>query len=823
MGLHAKRSNSENVDMKVLKFGGTSVGSVESILSVKKIVEAEKEPVVVVVSALGGITDKLIKTSKLALAGDLSYQSEFDEIAVRHHQMIEAVIPSGENKERLLETIDALLDELKSIYQGVYLIRDLSPKTSAAIVSYGERLSSNIVAVLIDGAKWFDSRTFIKTEIKSGRQLLASDLTHELVKQAFVDLPKVSLVPGFISTDADSGEVTNLGRGGSDYTASIIAAALDASFLEIWTDVDGFMTADPKVISTAYTINELSYVEAMELCNFGAKVVYPPTIYPVCVKNIPILIKNTFNPSGKGTVIKSDIAEDQKPIKGISSINGTTLITVSGLSMGGGIGVNRRIFSALANNGISVFLVSQASSENSTSIGVRDADADAACEVLNAEFSKEIETGAMYRMTAESGLATVAIVGENMKHTPGIAGKLFGTLGRSGINVIACAQGASETNISFVVDGLFLRKTLNVIHDSFFLSEYQVLNLFLCGVGTVGSSLIAQLAQQSEKLKKERGLKLKVVGIASGHNAMFDREGISLENCREQLAHSAPSDLNRLRDEVIGMNIFNSVFVDCTASSDVAGLYQEFLEHNISVVAANKAAASSDYATYQKLKSTARKRGVKFLFETNVGAGLPIIRTMNDLLNSGDKILKIEAVLSGTLNFIFNKISADVPFSETVRLAKEEGYSEPDPRVDLSGKDVIRKLVILAREAGYRIEQSDVEKHLFVPDSFFRGTLDEFWKNLPSLDADFERRRKVLESEGKRWRFVSRYENGKASVELCEVGREHPFYTLEGSNNIILLTTERYKEYPMQIQGYGAGAGVTAAGVFADIMSIANV
>lgn len=809
--------------MKVLKFGGTSVGSVESILSVKKIVEAEKEPVVVVVSALGGITDKLIKTSKLALAGDLSYQSEFDEIAGRHHQMIEAVIPSGENKERLLETIDALLDELKSIYQGVYLIRDLSPKTSAAIVSYGERLSSNIVAVLIDGAKWFDSRTFIKTEIKSGRQLLASDLTHELVKQAFVDLPKVSLVPGFISTDADSGEVTNLGRGGSDYTASIIAAALDASFLEIWTDVDGFMTADPKVISTAYTINELSYVEAMELCNFGAKVVYPPTIYPVCVKNIPILIKNTFNPSGKGTVIKSDIAEDQKPIKGISSINGTTLITVSGLSMVGVIGVNRRIFSALANNGISVFLVSQASSENSTSIGVRDADADAACEVLNAEFSKEIETGAMYRMTAESGLATVAIVGENMKHTPGIAGKLFGTLGRSGINVIACAQGASETNISFVVDGLFLRKTLNVIHDSFFLSEYQVLNLFLCGVGTVGSSLIAQLAQQSEKLKKERGLKLKVVGIASGHNAMFDREGISLENCREQLAHSAPSDLNRLRDEVIGMNIFNSVFVDCTASSDVAGLYQEFLEHNISVVAANKAAASSDYATYQKLKSTARKRGVKFLFETNVGAGLPIIRTMNDLLNSGDKILKIEAVLSGTLNFIFNKISADVPFSETVRLAKEEGYSEPDPRVDLSGKDVIRKLVILAREAGYRIEQSDVEKHLFVPDSFFRGTLDEFWKNLPSLDADFERRRRVLESEGKRWRFVSRYENGKASVELCEVGREHPFYTLEGSNNIILLTTERYKEYPMQIQGYGAGAGVTAAGVFADIMSIANV
>ena len=396
-------------------------------------------------------------------------------------------------------------------------------------------------------------------------------------------------------------------------------------------------------------------------------------------------------------------------------------------------------------------------------------------------------------------------------------------MGRSGINVIACAQGASETNISFVVDGLFLRKTLNVIHDSFFLSEYQVLNLFLCGVGTVGSSLIAQLAQQSEKLKKERGLKLKVVGIASGHNAMFDREGISLENCREQLAHSAPSDLNRLRDEVIGMNIFNSVFVDCTASSDVAGLYQEFLEHNISVVAANKAAASSDYATYQKLKSTARKRGVKFLFETNVGAGLPIIRTMNDLLNSGDKILKIEAVLSGTLNFIFNKISADVPFSETVRLAKEEGYSEPDPRVDLSGKDVIRKLVILAREAGYRVEQSDVKKKLFIPDDYFKGPLADFWKAIPQYDAEFEQYRRQVADRGKVLRFVATLDHGNVEVGLREIDSAHPFFHLEGSNNVILLTTERYREYPMVIKGYGAGAEVTAAGVFADIIGIANI
>lgn len=809
--------------MKVLKFGGTSVGSVESILNVKKIVEAEKDSVIVVVSALGGITDQLIRVSKLAVAGDTTYLSEYEEIASRHRQMIERIIPDGGRRQALLAVVNSLLEELRSIYQGVYLIRDLSRKTSNTIVSYGERLSSHIAAVLIDGAEWFDSRTFIKTEYKSGRQLLATELTTELVQKAFVHQPKVALVPGFISTDAESGEITNLGRGGSDYTASVLAAALDASTLEIWTDVDGFMTADPKVISTAYTINELSYVEAMELCNFGAKVVYPPTIYPVCLKNIPIVIKNTFNPEGKGTIIKQKIEGDKKPIKGISSINGTSLITVSGLSMVGVIGVNRRIFSALADHGISVFLVSQASSENSTSIGVRDEDAAEACAVLNAEFAKEIETGAMFEMKAESGLATVAIVGENMKHTPGIAGKLFGTLGRSGINVIACAQGASETNISFVVDGRYLRKTLNVIHDSFFLSEYQVLNLFLCGVGTVGGSLIDQLTQQSAKLMKERGLKLKVVGIASGHHAMFDRRGIDLEHCREHLAESAPSNLQRLRDEVIGMNIFNSVFVDCTASAEVAGLYQEFLEHNISVVAANKVAASSDYQTYKTLKSTARQRGVKFLFETNVGAGLPIIRTMNDLLNSGDKILKIEAVLSGTLNFIFNKISADVPFSKTVQLAKQEGYSEPDPRIDLSGKDVIRKLVILTREAGYQIEQEDVEKHLFVPDSYFDGTLDDFWRDLPKLDEDFEKRRQKLEQEGKRWRFVAKYENGKASVELCEVGQNHPFYSLEGSNNIILLTTERYNEYPMLIQGYGAGASVTAAGVFADIMSIANV
>lgn len=807
--------------MKVMKFGGTSVGSAESILRVKSIVEKQTEPIIVVVSALGGITDKLIRTSHMAVEGDALYQKSFDEIKQRHDEMIDAVIPTGEKRNELQTKVNGLLEELRSIYQGVYLIRDLSPKTQAAIVSYGERISCQIVATLIDGAECFDSREFIKTEFKAGKNRLVKELTNKLVCQNWQKLPQTSIVGGFISTDVESGEVTNLGRGGSDYTASIIAAALNASVLEIWTDVDGFMTADPRVISSAYVIPELSYIEAMELSNFGAKVVYPPTIYPVCIKHIPILIKNTFNPDAPGSIIKDEVQDDSRSIKGISSIKGTTLITVSGLSMVGVIGVNRRIFTCLADNGISVFMVSQASSENSTSIGVQDEDADEACRVLDLEFQKEIEDGSMFPMLAEKGLATVAIVGENMKHTPGIAGKLFGTLGRSGISVIACAQGASETNISFVINQNFLRKALNVIHDSFFLSEYQVLNLFICGVGTVGGSLLEQIHHQQEKLMRELRLKLNVVGIASSNKAIFTREGIDLNTYRKQLAEAPQSDIFRLRDEIIGMNIFNSVFIDCTASAEVAGLYADFLEHNINVVAANKIAASSDYANYRRLKQIAQKRGVKFLFETNVGAGLPIIRTINDLHNSGDKILRIEAVLSGTLNFIFNTISKDIPFSETVRMAKEEGYSEPDPRIDLSGKDVIRKLVILAREAGYEISQEDVEAKLFIPQSFFDGTIDEFWKNLPSLDADFEVRRKELEKDNKVWRFVAKLENGKASVSLQEFESNHSFYVLEGSNNIVLLTTERYREYPMLIQGYGAGASVTAAGVFADIMSLA--
>lgn len=810
--------------MNVLKFGGSSVGSVASILNVKKIVESRKEPVIVVVSALGGITDMLINTANAAMRGDDSYNRMFNEIVGRHEEMITTLL-RGEELNQLRESIHSLLDELANIYRGIFLIGDLSDKSLATVVSYGERISSLIVTALIEGAKHVEARDIIKTEKQFHKNIVDFNLTNELVRHHLTAPQQVVVMGGFISSDKQTGEITNLGRGGSDYTASIIAAALEADLLEIWTDVDGFMTADPRVIKNAYVINHLTFVEAMELCNFGAKVIYPPTIFPVCHKNIPIVIKNTFNPEAEGTLISEKYPEKvAKPIKGISSINDTCLITVSGLGMVGVIGVNYRIFRTLAKSGISVFMVSQASSENNTSIGVRNEDAELAIKVLREEFANEIRMGELYDVVSVRNLATVAIVGENMKHTPGIAGKLFDTLGRSGINVIACAQGASETNISFVIEVGTLRKALNVIHDSFFLSEYQALNIFLSGVGLVGRDLLEQIKKQQEKLLTHNALKVKVVGMNNSRRCIFNREGIDLENWEEELALSEiAASPESIRDHIINMNIFNPVFVDCTASPAIAGIYKELLKHNINVVAANKIAASAAYDSYAELKNIAREKGIKFLFETNVGAGLPIINTINSLINSGDEILRIEAVVSGTLNYIFNVLGEDVPLSKAIRMAKEAGYAEPDPRLDLNGSDVVRKLVILSREAGYKIDQSDVEKNLFIPEKYFEGSVADFWKNITELDAEFEERRKQLVAAGKRYRFVASLTDGRPSVALREVDDKHPFYHLEGSNNVILLTTERYKEFPMEIKGYGAGSSVTAAGVFADIISIANI
>lgn len=810
--------------MKVLKFGGTSVGSVNGILSVKKIVEAENEPVIVVVSALSGITDQLYKVAKLASEGDETYLAEYEEMVARHVEVIEGVIDTNK-REAVLQQVQAQFTDLSNIFRGIFLIKDISIKITDTIVSYGESISSIIVSNAITNAVHFDSRTFIKTENQFDKHIVAFEKTNALIREKFAYIHPISVCGGFISTDCNTNFITNLGRGGSDYTAAIIAAALHASILEIWTDVDGFMTADPRIINNAYVIEKLSFIEAMELCNFGAKVIYPPTIFPVFHKNIPVKIKNTFNPEAEGTYISREkTGEPSKAIKGISSINDTSLITVQGLGMVGVIGVNYRIFRVLAKSGISVFLVSQASSENTTSIGVRNADSALAVQVLRKEFAYEISQGEINEIFSEDDLATVAIVGDNMKRTPGIAGKLFGTLGRNGINVVACAQGASETNISFVTDRKSLRKALNVIHDSFFLSEYQVLNIYITGIGTVGGSLINQIKKQQEKLMSQNGLKLNVVGIASSKKMLFNRDGIDLENYAENLKlNGLDATPELICNEVINMNIFNSIFVDCTANSHISDLYQQLLENNISVVTANKLAASSAYDKYINLKETARRRGVKFLFETNVGAGLPIINTMNNLINSGDHIQKMEAVLSGTLNFIFNTISSEIPLSKAILMAKEAGFAEPDPRIDLSGKDVIRKLVILAREAGYKVEQSDVIKNLFIPEKYFSGNLEDFWSTVPELDADFESKRQTLAAEGKRWRFVATMEKGNCKVGLQEVDSLHPFYDLQGSNNIILITTERYNEFPMMIKGYGAGAGVTAAGVFSDIMSVANI
>lgn len=810
--------------MKVLKFGGTSVGAPETILKVKSIVASRTEAPIVVVSALAGVTDQLIRSARLAEEGDTAFRDEIAAMRERHLSVCREIVPEA-GRAALETELDIMLDRLLNICEGICLLQVLPAKTLDEVVSFGERMSSMIVSAVIPGARLYDSLSFIRTVPQRGGNVADTESTYRLIREAFegFDGDAPAVVAGFIARDSISGDITNLGRGGSDYTASLIAAALDAELLEIWTDVDGFMTADPRIIKTSYVIDEMSYAEAMELCNFGAKVIYPPTLYAVCAKGIPILVRNTFNPDSPGTAIRRECHPDDRLIKGISSIDDISLITLSGTSMVGIVGIDSRIFRVLADEGISAFLVSQSASETGITIGVSRKDAVPAAEAIDREFGNEIAGGAILPVQIEYDLAAVAVVGENMKYHAGIAGKLFGTLGRNGISVIACAQGSSESNISFIVNRRNLRKSLNVIHDSFFLSEYQELNLFVCGVGTVGSKLLEQLASQREKLMRERNLKINVVGIARSSRAVFNRDGISPDCWREALAGGMETDAAKLRDEVVGMNIFNSVFVDCTASEEIASLYEDFFRHGISVVAANKVAASSEYSAYRRLKDTALRHSVKFLFETNVGAGLPIINTINDLRNSGDRILKLEAVLSGTLNFIFNTISAEVPFSRAVKMAQEQGFSEPDPRIDLSGKDVMRKLVILSREAGYEVNLQDVEAHLFIPDELFDCPMDEFWRKLPSLDAEFECRRQVLEKEHKRLRFVARMDHGKCSVGLQEVDSSHSFYVLDGSNNIIRLTTERYNRHPMLIQGYGAGADVTAAGVFADIMSIANI
>ncbi|MDG5798813.1 bifunctional aspartate kinase/homoserine dehydrogenase I [Marinilabiliaceae bacterium ANBcel2] len=808
--------------MRVLKFGGSSVGSAEAIQQVKDIIGSSEEKVVVVVSALSGVTDKLISTAEFAGKGDKSCFVLMQEIIDTHYQLINQLFNKDTGDVETLIKED--IEELKVILKGVYYVRELSRKSLESIKGIGERLSSKIISKYLD-ARWFDSRQFIKTNFEGNRNQVCFKDTNRLLDAVKHQLGSVSVFPGFISSNKFN-ENTTLGRGGSDYTASILAAAFCAEVLEIWTDVDGFMTADPKIISRAYSIDKLSYHEAMELSHFGAKVIYPPTILPVYEKEIPVKIKNTFNPEAPGTVISNEKSSFKTPpIKGISSIKGVSLLTLHGIGMVGVTGISQRLFSALAVNNINIIIISQASSENSISVVIRKEDTIVATNAISHEFKREIELRQINDVVVDNDMSVAAIVGENMKQTTGISGQLFNSLGKNGVNVYAIAQGGSELNISFVVKDRDIKKALNAIHEDFFLSEYTRLNLFLAGKGTVGSKLLNKLARQAEKLQKENRLRIRLVGVSGSRSMILDREGLDASTVIDDLEKEGiPANTQLFRDRVIEMNLANSVFVDCTASEEVASMYQSLLDENVSVVTANKIASSSSFEAYSKLKKTASEKGIKFYFETNVGAGLPIIAPINDLVKSGDKIERLEAVLSGTLNFIVNTISENDKLSDVIVQAKEKGFSEPDPRVDLSGTDVVRKLLILARESGYVLEQSDVEVEPFVPKKYLDlPTLDEFMERVGELDEEFEIWRKNLIKEGKRLRYSAILDEGKAKVGLVEIDKSHPFFDLEGSNNIISIWSENYKDHPMLVKGYGAGADVTAAGVFADIIKVANV
>jgi len=810
--------------MKVLKFGGSSVGNPDRIREVKRIIESQSSPSVTIISAFQGVTDQLHKISEMASTGDIEYKILFEKIIEKHIEFTTRLIADKTNQQKVLEKIGIISNELSETLKGINILRELTRHSYDQIITSGERLSSHIICSFIDNSIYADSREFIRTIYKGGSMVVDFEVTNKLISEKIGEPDNHVIVPGFIASNS-KGETTSLGRGGSDYTASIIAAALKAESLEIWTDVDGFMTADPGKVDKAYTIESLTYSEAMELSHFGAKVIYTPTLRPVYKENIPVAVRNSLNPDSKGTVISQKSTDQgRSPIKGISSIDHINLVTLQGPAMVGVTGTSARLFGALAKQEINIILITQASSEFSITFAVSPDVSASACEAIRDEFKNEIEKNDELKILVEKDLSIIAIVGERMKNTPGISATLFRALGRSGINVIATAQGSSELNISVVIKNESLKKALNVIHDGFFLSTFREMNLFVAGTGVVGSSLLKQLQKQHELLLKNHSIKVNLPGITNSRKMLFDTKGIPLESCREVLKSTGEkADISLFIQQMKKLNLRNSVFIDCTADARIASKYTEILSGYISVITANKIACSSEYSYYQQLKTISNERGVRFMFETTVGAGLPIIKTISDLVLSGDKIYRIEAVLSGTLNYIFNEISERVPLSQAIRQAKEKGYSEPDPRTDLSGTDVARKILILAREAGYNIEKEDVEVTKFLPDECFEGDINDFYRKVEKYDPEFERQRVELERQKMKWRFLATLDQGKANVRLVTIDMDHPSYNLEGSNNIVLLTTERYRELPMVIKGYGAGAEVTAAGVFADLMRVVNV
>lgn len=811
--------------MQVLKFGGTSVANADNINRVVAIVQKtlQRDKAIVVISALGGVTDSLLQSGALAAAGDENYKEVLQKIEHRHLEAVKALIPVAQ-QSGVLSWVKQRCNEIEDICNGVFLLGELSARTRDRIGSFGEIISSYIVAARMktDEAAWKDSRELIVTDSNFGHAAVEVISTWQNIQQFFAASPaKLFIVPGFVATDG-KGQTTTLGRGGSDYTAAIYAAALDAQVLEIWTDVSGMMTADPRLVPHAKVLPQISYQEAMELSHFGAKVIYPPTIQPVMKKHIPVWVKNTFEPEAFGTVIKSEVSKNGNNIRGITSINKISLLSLEGSGMVGIPGFSKRLFEALANEQINVILITQGSSEHSICVGIEEALAVKAKRVIDQAFSFEIETGRVEPLAVERDLAIVALVGDNMKSHPGVSGKMFGAMGRNGVNVRAIAQGSSERNISAVIAAPDVKKAINVLHEEFFETTYKQVNLFVAGTGNVGSKLLDQLQQQQDWLQDQMRLQVRVVGISNSKKMIFQDEGIDLKDWKHALEAGEPSNLQKFVETIRSKNLRNSVFTDVTANELVAQVYDQLLSKSVSVVACNKVACSSSYTYYRKLKDLAREYNAAFLFETNVGAGLPVIGTLNDLLRSGDVVNRIEAVLSGTLNFVFNHYNGDRKFADVVRQAQDEGYTEPDPRLDLSGTDVMRKIMILARETGERLEMEDIANHSFLPPSCMNGNVADFYEEMARLETHFKAIYDKAAAEGKKLKFVASYENGKASVGLQHIDPQHNLYHLYGKDNVVLFYTNRYPEQPLVVKGAGAGAEVTASGVFADIIRAAH-
>jgi aspartokinase/homoserine dehydrogenase 1 len=787
-----------------------------------------KDRTILVVSALGGVTDMLIQAAQAASAGDESYKEKLQQIEHRHLETVRALLPlTGQSS--VLSAVKTRCNEIEDICSGVFLLGELSARTQDKIVSYGELLSSLIIAARFDAVgvpnTWKDSRELIRTDSRFGHAAVDFVQTNARIAQYVLDHPSVNLfvLPGFIASNPDN-ITTTLGRGGSDYTAAIVAAALDAQTLEIWTDVSGMMTADPRLVSNPRLIPNISYQEAMELSHFGAKVIYPPTIQPVMKKGIPVWIKNTFAPADPGTLIESEtVSNGGGSIRGISSIAKVALLSLEGSGMVGIPGFSKRLFEALSGQQINVILITQGSSEHSICVGIDEANAAMAKSAVDNAFSHEITTGTVEPLIIETGLSIIALVGDHMKSHPGVSGKLFGALGRNGVNVRAIAQGSSERNISAVIASPDVRKAINVLHEEFFEASYKQLNLFITGTGNVGRRLIAQLLQQQRYLLEHLRIQVRVIGLANSRKMVYNEEGIDLRCWQEQLDKGQPMQLDRWIEGITNRNLRNTVFADVTANAEVASQYASLLQKSISVVACNKIACSSAYTNYRLLKDLAREFNARFLFETNVGAGLPVIGTLNDLMRSGDTVRRIQAVLSGTLNFVFNHYNGAQPFSQVVRQAQDEGYTEPDPRLDLSGTDVMRKIMILARESGEKIEMGDIDNHSFMPESCMRGSVDDFYAAMTKEEAHFQSLYQAAAKEGKKLKFVAQYDNGKASVGLQHIGPEQDLYHLYGKDNVVLFYTDRYPEQPLVVKGAGAGADVTASGVFADILRAINL